>query len=156
MPARRFPRMCQHATSTARVTTSSDQPPVWPPTEEQLSLARVYQVGALVEQGVRSVGIAQRHGVTITYGSDLLAGMRSRQLEGFGLLIDGGLSAADALRTATCNAAELVGLEAGAIAPGLHCDVTLLRCNPLDAANLRALNEADVLRVWVGGKPLDA
>ena len=114
-----------------------------------------YQVGALVEQGVRSIGIAQSRGVKITYGSDLLAAMRSRQLEGFGLLLDGGLSAADALRTATCNAAELVGLDAGAIAPGLHCDLVLLRCNPLDAANLRALSEADVVSVWVGGVRVD-
>eukprot|EP00966_Prymnesium_polylepis_P216120 5003014-Prymnesium_polylepis.1 len=67
--------------------------------------------------------------------------MRSRQLEGFRPLLDGGLSAAEALATATRNAAELVGLEAGAIRPGLLCDVALLRCNPLDASKLRALGD---------------
>lgn len=112
----------------------------------------VEKVGALVEQGVNSIGVAKRHGVTITYGSDLLGGMRSRQLEGFGMLLDGGLTASEALATATHNAAALVGLDAGAISQGMLCDVALLRCNPLDPQKLRKLSEADVLSVWVGGK----
>ena len=110
-------------------------------------------MGRLVEEGLAAIARARRHGVRITYGSDLLGGMRHRQLEGFGCLLDAGLSPAEALATATSVAADLLGLAAGAIAPGRLCDLALLRINPLDAARLRTLSEADVVQVWVGGKP---
>lgn len=112
----------------------------------------VAKVGALVEQGVAAIALAKQHRVPITYGSDLLGTMRSRQLEGFGWLLDAGLSPHEALATATSSAAALLGIEAGVIAPGKLCDLTLLRCNPLDAASLRALSAADVKAVWVGGR----
>jgi imidazolonepropionase-like amidohydrolase len=112
----------------------------------------IAKVGALVEEGMASISIAKRNGVSITYGSDLLASMRERQLEGFGVLLDAGLSPAEALATATSTAAELVGLAAGTIAVGRLCDLVMLKRNPLAATTLRTLSEADVARVWIGGK----
>ena len=111
----------------------------------------VAKVGKLVEQGSAAITLAQRHGVLITYGSDLLASMRPKQLQGFGLLLDAGLTPAEALATATSNAAALLGLDAGEIAVGKLCDLALLRVNPLDCDAMRALSEADVAGCWVGG-----
>ena len=111
----------------------------------------VAKVGALVEQGVAAVALARRHGVRVAYGSDLLGEMRTRQLQGFGLLLDAGMSPAEALRCATSIGAELTKLPAGKVQAGLLADLLLLRVDPLDPARLRALSEADVVGVWVGG-----
>ena len=110
------------------------------------------KVGSLVEEGVGAVRIAQRHGVRVTYGSDLLGSARTRQLEGFGYLLDAGLSPLEALATATSAAADLVGLAAGAIEAGRLADLVLLRCDPLDPHRLRALAPTDVEAVWVGAR----
>ena len=112
----------------------------------------VAKVGQLVEQGRHAIALARQHGVTITYGSDLLGGMRPRQLEGFGCLLDAGLKPAEALRTATSDAAALLGLCAGTLAVGRLCDAVLLTVNPLEPQALRALSAADVASVWVGGR----
>jgi imidazolonepropionase-like amidohydrolase len=114
--------------------------------------ALVAKVGGLVEQGTAAVALARRHGVRITYGSDLLGDMRGRQLEGFKLLLDSGMTAAEALACATSVGAELMNLNAGAIRPGLLADMALLRVNPLDERKLRALSQDDIARVWVAGK----
>ena len=111
----------------------------------------VAKVGALVEQGVAAVALARRHGVRVAYGSDLLGEMRTRQLEGFGLLLDAGMTPAEALGCATRVGAELTKLPAGKIEAGLLADLLLLRVDPLLPDRLRALSEADVTGVWVGG-----
>ena len=51
-----------------------------------------------------------------------------------GLLVDAGLSRADALRAATINPAIFMGAEktAGTIGPGKNADLVLLDANPLD------------------------
>ena len=78
--------------------------------------------------------------------------MRTRQLDGFACLLDSGVTPADALASATSDAAALLGLDAGTIRVGALGDLALLRCNPLDAAKMRTLSEADVVAVWVGGR----
>ena len=112
----------------------------------------VAKVGALVTEGLEAVALAKRHGVVVTYGSDLLGPMRARQLEGFGVLLDAGLTPFEALATATANAAELFGLPAGAIAPGKLADLCLWGRDLLQAEVMRSLGQADVKGVWVGGK----
>ncbi len=65
-----------------------------------------------------------------------------------GLLVEAGLPAADALRSATGEAARALDLEGdiGTIAPGRVADLVLLRADPLaDIANTRRI-EAVVLR----------
>ena len=112
----------------------------------------VAKVGNLVDAGLRSVAVAQRHGVPVTYGTDLLGDMRTRQLEGFGLLLDAGMTPREALATATGNAAALLGLNAGAVRRGLLCDLVVVNVNPLTEAGLRGLREENVERVFVGGR----
>jgi hypothetical protein len=98
--------------------------------------ALVAKVGKLVEQGSAAIGLAKRRGVRITYGTDLLATMKPKQLEGFGLLLEAGLSPAEALDTATRNGAALLGVDAGEIAVGKLCD---LACATGDRTQRRAL-----------------
>ena len=114
--------------------------------------ALVAKVGNLVEQGTMAIRMAKAHGVKVTYGSDLLGTMRERQCEGFGLLLDAGLSATEALGAATTVGAECLGLAAGSIAAGQLADLVLLRVNPLDPELLRRLGAKDVAAVWVGAK----
>jgi imidazolonepropionase-like amidohydrolase len=114
----------------------------------------VAKVGELVEQGVAAVALARKHGIRVVYGSDLLGDLRERQLEGFGLLLDAGMSTSEALGCATSVAAELMSLPAGCIRDGLFADLLLLSCNPLEPSAMRALSPTDVLNVWVGGKSI--
>jgi len=76
---------------------------------------QVQKVGDLVTAGMNSVACAKRHGVPVTYGSDLLGAMRVQQLSGFSLLLDSGFTPKEALDTATKNAAELVANGAGVV-----------------------------------------
>jgi imidazolonepropionase-like amidohydrolase len=64
------------------------------------------------------------------------------------LLVDAGLSTAEALRAATSTAAHAFSLDdRGAITPGLRADLVLVDGDPLtDIAAARR-----VLRVWCGG-----
>jgi imidazolonepropionase-like amidohydrolase len=65
------------------------------------------------------------------------------------LLVNAGLTQADAIETATRNTAELLGADSlGVIAPGKVADLVVLRSNPLkDIRNTRT-----VLRVMVRGQ----
>ncbi len=68
------------------------------------------------------------------------------------LLIESGLSAADALRAATLGPAEFLGLSKsrGTIAPGQRADLVLLDKNPLD--DIR--NTQSIQAVVLGGRYL--
>ncbi|MDT9600665.1 amidohydrolase family protein [Sphingosinicella rhizophila] len=81
-----------------------------------------------------SVRAAHAAGVKIVFGTDLMpAAMNLPPIE-FRLLTESGLSPAEALRAATMNAAEALGLdkEIGSIAPGKAADIVALDANPLD------------------------
>ena len=77
---------------------------------------------------------AVQAGVPIAMGSDAVFtgfGENARELEAF---IQAGMSTEAALRCATVNGAELLGLEneIGAIAPGFYADLIAVDGNPLD------------------------
>ena len=99
----------------------------------------------------RSLEIARRAGVKIGCGTD--AGymiphgeMNARELE---LLVEGGLSPVEAIRSATAIGAERLGIEAGVIAPGRIADLVLVDGDP--AADIRVLQEQRRLRVFKAG-----
>ena len=93
---------------------------------------------------------ALRTGVVIACGSDVgvfAHGENARELE---LMVEYGMTPAQALRAATATAAQVLrrGDEMGRIAPGLRADLVAVRGDPLqDIAALRAV-------VWVvsGGR----
>jgi hypothetical protein len=105
---------------------------------------------------MEQIPVAQRAGVTFVAGTDMSI---PYVYPGFsvhdelGLFVQAGLTPAEALRTATINAARLVGREAstGSIAPGKNADLVLLDSDPLaDIANTKKIRA-----VIQGGKLLD-
>lgn len=85
---------------------------------------------------------ARRRGVTIAFGTD--AGVRNRHgsnAHEFTLLVEYGMSPADAIRSATVTTAEMFGIssEAGTLEPGKLADVIAVDGDPL--ADIGVLEE---------------
>ncbi len=92
----------------------------------------------VVDPQFESVSLAHRKGLLIGAGTDTLGDM-VRELEMF---TECGMSAMEALRTATCNAAEILNKqdEIGDIAPAMVADLLLLSDNPAQSvSNLRGI-----------------
>lgn len=96
-------------------------------------------------------------GVKIAFGSDTGPPARfqgffeHRELE---LMVQAGLTPAQALQTATRNAAECLGVgsEFGTLEKGKRADLILLDSDPLkDIRNTRTIN-----KVWIGGREVGA
>jgi imidazolonepropionase-like amidohydrolase len=95
-----------------------------------VTLTKAHQVYAA---GLRALELADRAGVQIAYGSDLLGDLQRRQSEEFAIRA-AVQSPASVLRGATTVAARLLRLEGqvGTLAPGARADLILTRHNPLD------------------------
>lgn len=88
-------------------------------------------------RGLESLEIMQRAGVTMAFGTDLLGEMHRHQSEEF--VIRGRvLPAAEVIRSATINAAELIGMagQIGTVAPGAYADLITVDGNPLTDLSL--------------------
>jgi imidazolonepropionase-like amidohydrolase len=72
-------------------------------------------------------------GVRIAFGTDAGVFRHGRNAEEFALLVEAGLPPAEALRAATVNAAELLGLSdrLGSLEPGKLADIVAVPGNPL-------------------------
>jgi imidazolonepropionase-like amidohydrolase len=112
------------------------------PIVERLNLARI------------AVQRAKAAGVAIACGSDagvFRHGDNARELE---LLVEYGLTPAEALASATTLAARVLGAkDLGAIVPGANCGLVALGGNPLaDIRNVRkvraVIRESDELAIW--------
>ncbi|HSG39991.1 MAG TPA: amidohydrolase family protein [Thermoanaerobaculia bacterium] len=107
-------------------------------------------------KGLEITGAAHRAGVRIAVGTD---GGDSFVFPGSGVhdemgeLVAAGLSPAEALRAATWNGAELLGLTDlyGSVEAGKRADLVLLSKNPLDDIG----NVKEIQAVIFGGRPLD-
>jgi imidazolonepropionase-like amidohydrolase len=95
-------------------------------------------------------------GVPIAFGSDTGPPARfqgffeHRELE---LMVEAGLTPAQALQIATSNAAEAlrITVDAGTLAKGKRADMILLDADPLaDIRNTRKIN-----KVWIGGREVE-
>jgi imidazolonepropionase-like amidohydrolase len=81
--------------------------------------------------------VASKSGVKIAYGTDIGEGDHTME---FGLMIAGGLTPAEAILTATRNAADLLGAadRVGSIQPGRFADIVATSGDPLsDPEQLR-------------------
>lgn len=88
---------------------------------------------ALVPRVVESLEKAYRAGVKMALGTD--SGVYPHGVNGreFAALVGNGIAPADALRMATVNAAELLGVDdRGVIAAGKRADMIAVSGNPLD------------------------
>jgi imidazolonepropionase-like amidohydrolase len=100
------------------------------------------KVFEVLDAGLRALELAQRAGLPIVYGTDLLGGMHRRQLTELTLRAQV-QPAVDVLRSATTVAARLVGLEGqvGVVAPGASADLLVVDGNPLE--RLEVLTEPE-------------
>jgi imidazolonepropionase-like amidohydrolase len=110
--------------------------------------------GAVKEQIDWRIGItgqsllkAYPAGVKIAYGTDAGVSKHGRNADEFELLVKYGMPPAEALKAATVNAAELLGLanEIGTIEGGKSADIIALTGDPL--VDVRAMKDVDFVMV---------
>ena len=88
------------------------------------------RIGALIQD---TFGRAYRAGVRIAFGTDSGVGPHGDNAREFEFMVEAGMPAAEALRTATIHAADVLGVaDIGQLAPGFRADVTAMPGNPLD------------------------
>ncbi len=90
------------------------------------------KVFEVLDAGLVALEMAYRGGVTMVYGTDLLGIMHRHQLKEFALRSEI-VPAADLIRAATCNAAELFAMSdrIGRVEEGLLADLIVVDGDPL-------------------------
>ena len=88
---------------------------------------------AFIERNLETARKAHKAGVKIAMGSDAIYTMFGENTRELGWFVKAGMSPEQALRTATTNAAELLGKEKqlGAVAPGYFADLVAVQGDPL-------------------------
>ena len=88
-------------------------------------------IGPLIQA---TFGRAHAAGVKIAFGTDCGVCYHGDNAREFGFMVEAGMSEADALRSATLNTAELLGIEeqAGSLEAGKWADVIAVSGNPLE------------------------
>jgi imidazolonepropionase-like amidohydrolase len=86
----------------------------------------------------KSFGEAVRRGVKIAFGTDTGVSPHGRNAEEFALMVKNGMNPALAIRSATVDAAELLGVSArlGTIAPGKEADIIAVAGDPTSDVRL--------------------
>jgi imidazolonepropionase-like amidohydrolase len=90
----------------------------------------------------KNIAAARKAGIRIAFGTDAGVSDHGRNAEEFPLMVQyGGMSARDAITSATVEAADLLGLagEIGTLAPGKSADVIAVEGDPL--ADVAALQQ---------------
>ena len=102
----------------------------------------------VLDAGGKALEMAQRHGVKMLYGSDLLGRMQRHQLNEFHLR-KAVVPADELIRAATSHAADAYGHtgDFGEIIPGARGDVIILKDNPLE--DITVLTEPDEQLVFI-------
>ena len=116
----------------------------------EVSYRKIFDV---LDAGLRALEMADRAGVSIAYGTDLLGGMHVYQNREFKIRADVQTPAA-ILRAATVTGAQVVQMEGqiGVVAPGAYADLLVIDGNPLDDIGLLAEPEAHVKMVLKAGE----
>ncbi len=97
------------------------------------------RIGALI-QG--TFGRAWKAGVKIGFGTDSGVSLHGDNAAEFVFMVEAGMPPAEALRTATVNAAEVLDVaDIGQIAPGFRADVVAMPGDPL--ADIQAVRQVD-------------
>jgi len=87
-------------------------------------------------------GRAWRAGVKIGFGTDAGVGHHGDNADEFIFMVETGYPTADALKTATINAAQVLGVaDIGQLAPGFRADVVAMPGDPL--ADIQAVKQVD-------------
>jgi len=88
---------------------------------------------AFIERNLETARKAHQAGVKFAMGSDAIYTMFGQNTRELGWFVKAGMTPEQALRTATTNAAELLGKEKelGAVAPGYFADIVAVEGDPL-------------------------
>jgi len=100
---------------------------------------------------LENLGRAHNQGVKIAFGTDSGVSKHGDNAREFMLMVEAGMTPADAIHAATINAADLCGLgdEIGTIEPGKHADLVILDASPIDDIE----NITKIRQVFKGGVP---
>ncbi len=91
----------------------------------------------------KSLKLAYERGVKIAFGTDAAVSKHGRNADEFELMVKHGMSPADAIKAATVNAADLLGVSslAGSIDPGKSADIIAVSGDPLqDVKRLKVID----------------
>jgi len=88
---------------------------------------------AFIERNLETARKAHKAGVKFAMGSDAIYTMCGQNTRELGWFVKAGMTPEQALRTATTNAAELLGKEKelGSVAPGYYADLVAVEGDPL-------------------------
>jgi imidazolonepropionase-like amidohydrolase len=102
--------------------------------------AKAYTASAAAQQTFLT---AYKAGVKIAFGTDSAVTPHGENADEFVMMVDAGMSAADAIRSATITSAELLGVQdkLGTLEKGKLADIIAVSSNPLkDISSLRNVN----------------
>jgi imidazolonepropionase-like amidohydrolase len=110
---------------------------------------------AFIERNLETARKAHKAGVKFAMGSDAIYTMFGQNTRELGWFVKAGMTPEQALRTATTNAAELLGKEKelGAVAPGYFADLVAVEGDPLADINVAINNVRWVMKA--GGVVVD-
>ncbi len=103
---------------------------------------------AFIERNLETARKAHKAGVKFAMGSDAIYTMFGQNTRELGWFVKAGMTPEQALRTATTNAAELLGKEKelGAVAPGYFADLVAVEGDPLADINVAINNMRWVMK----------
>jgi imidazolonepropionase-like amidohydrolase len=103
---------------------------------------------AFIERNLESARKAHKAGVKFAMGSDAIYTMFGENTRELGWFVKAGMTPEQALRTATTNAAELLGhpSELGAVAPGYFADLVAVEGDPLSNIDVAIKNVRWVMK----------
>lgn len=109
----------------------------------------------VLKSGLHAIEIAEKAGVTICFGTDLLGDLHFAQTREFRLRRQVQTSK-NILRSATVNAARLLRQEGflGQVAPGFAADLLVLNANPLEDITILDKPEQHILATLKDGRVL--
>lgn len=114
--------------------------------------ASVAKIDEVRRNGLDSLAILHKAGVSMAFGTDLLGELHVRQNEEFAIRAQV-LPAAEILASATTVAAELIGMQGklGIIAEGAIADIIVVDGSPLDDITVLASPARNILLVMKSG-----
>jgi imidazolonepropionase-like amidohydrolase len=103
---------------------------------------------AFIERNLETARRAFKAGVKFAMGSDAIYTMYGENTRELGWFVKAGMTPEQALRTATTNAAELLGkpTELGAVAPGYFADLVAVEGDPLSNIDVAIKNVRWVMK----------
>jgi imidazolonepropionase-like amidohydrolase len=103
---------------------------------------------AFIERNLETARKAHKAGVKFAMGSDAIYTMYGENTRELGWFVKAGMTPEQALRTATTNAAELLGkpTELGAVAPGYFADLVAVEGDPLSNIDVAIKNVRWVMK----------